>query len=108
MEWRYSCVPCPLYPWGMNTWYPLETWRKREKNSYPCQESNPSSADHSLVTILILPASEAEIKSIILSLKSKNSSGYCEIMSKILKACVSLISQPFSHIYNHSLNRGFL
>jgi hypothetical protein len=52
--------------------------------------------------IKTVPISEAEIKSIILSPKSKNSSGYDE-MSKILKACVSLISRP---IYNDSLYRG--
>jgi hypothetical protein len=53
--------------------------------------------------IKIVPTSEAEIKSIILSLKPKTSSGYDEIMSKVLKACASLISQPLSYIYNHSL-----
>jgi hypothetical protein len=42
--------------------------------------------------IKIVPTSEAEVKSIILSLKSKNSSGYDEEMSKILKACASPIS----------------
>jgi hypothetical protein len=53
--------------------------------------------------IKIVPTSEAEIKSIILSLESRNSSGYDEITSKILKACASLISQSLSHIYNHYL-----
>jgi hypothetical protein len=48
----------------------------------------------------MVPTSEAEIKSIILSPKSKNSSGYDEITSKILKACASL-SQPLSYIYNN-------
>jgi hypothetical protein len=48
------------------------------------------------------------MKSIILFLKSKNSSGYDEITSKILKACAPLISQPLSHIYNHSLDTGVL
>jgi hypothetical protein len=42
--------------------------------------------------IKIVPTSEAEIKSIILSLKSKDSFGYDEITSKTLKACASLIS----------------
>jgi hypothetical protein len=42
----------------------------------------------------------------MLSLKSKNSAGYDEIMSKILKAYASLISQPLSHIYNQSLYTG--
>jgi hypothetical protein len=35
----------------------------------------------------IIPTNEAEIKSIIHYLKSKNSLGYYEIMGKILKAC---------------------
>jgi hypothetical protein len=42
--------------------------------------------------IKIVPTSWAGMKSIILSLKSKNSSSYDEIKSKILKACASLIS----------------
>jgi hypothetical protein len=42
--------------------------------------------------IKIVPMSEVEIKGIMLSFKSKNSSGYDEITSKILKACASLIS----------------
>jgi hypothetical protein len=56
--------------------------------------------------IKIVPDSKAEIKSIMLSLKSKNSSGDDEITSKILKACASFISRPLSHIYNHSLYTG--
>jgi hypothetical protein len=48
--------------------------------------------------IKIVPTSKAEIKSIILSLKSKNSSGYDEIISKILKACASLTSQHRSFL----------
>jgi hypothetical protein len=38
-----------------------------------------------------------------LSLKSKNSSGYDEITSKIPKVCAYLSSQSLSHIYYHSL-----
>ena len=47
-----------------------------------------------------------EIKSLIHSLKSNKSSVYCEITSKILKACASLNSHPLSYIYNHSLYTG--
>jgi hypothetical protein len=54
----------------------------------------------------IIPTTETEIKSIIRTLNSKSSSGYDEITSKILKACVSLISHPLSHICNHSLHTG--
>jgi hypothetical protein len=54
-----------------------------------------------------IPISEAEIKSIIHSLKPRKSSGYDEIISKILKkACASLISHPLSYICNHSLHTG--
>jgi hypothetical protein len=51
-----------------------------------------------------IPITEAEIKSIIHSLKPKKSSCYDEITSKILKACASLISHPLSYICNHSLH----
>jgi hypothetical protein len=61
------------------------------KDTFPCK----------LHGMKIVPTFEVEIKSIILSFKSKNSSGYDEITSKIQKACASLISQPLSHIYNH-------
>jgi hypothetical protein len=44
-----------------------------------------------------------EIKSIIHSLKSKNSSGYDEV-TRILKSFSSLISHPLSHICKHSLH----
>jgi hypothetical protein len=37
---------------------------------------------------------EAEIKSMINTLKPRKSSGYDEITSKILKTCASLISKP--------------
>jgi len=42
----------------------------------------------------------------ISSLKPKNSSGYDEITSKIIKSCVSIISVPLSYIYNYSLHTG--
>jgi hypothetical protein len=56
--------------------------------------------------IIIVPTSEAEIKSIILTLKSRNSFDYDDKTSKILKAYASLINQPLSHFYNHSLCAG--
>jgi len=65
-------------------------------DSFPCKFNG----------IEIVSTSEAEIKCIILSIKSRNLSGYDEITSKILKACASLISRPLSHIYNHSLYTG--
>jgi len=36
----------------------------------------------------IIPVSEAEVKTIIMSLKPKNSTGYNRITNKILKHCV--------------------
>jgi hypothetical protein len=66
------------------------------KDAFPCKFHG----------IKIVPTSEAETESIILYLKSKDSSGYDEIMSKILKAHASPISRPLSHIYNHTLYTG--
>jgi hypothetical protein len=57
-------------------------------------------------SIKIIPVTATEIKSIICSLKPKNSSGYDEITSKILKPCASTISLPLSFICNHSLQTG--
>ena len=57
-------------------------------------------------SIKIIPITEDEIKSIIHSLKQKNSSGYFEIAIKMLKSCASLISHPLSYIYNHSPYTG--
>jgi hypothetical protein len=58
--------------------------------------------------IKLIPTTEVEIKSIIHSLKSKSSSSYDEITSKILKACSALISCPLTHNCNHSLYTGIL
>jgi hypothetical protein len=55
-----------------------------------------------------IPATETEIKSIIHSLTAKNSLGYDQITSKILKVCASLIKHSLNHIYNHSLFTGIL
>jgi hypothetical protein len=49
---------------------------------------------------------ETEIKSIIHSLRTKHSSGYGRITSKISKVCTPLNSHPLTHIYNHSLFTG--
>jgi hypothetical protein len=47
---------------------------------------------------------EAEIKSIINSLKAKDSSGYEEILSKILQLCGAQLSKPLSYICNKSIS----
>jgi hypothetical protein len=54
----------------------------------------------------IIPITEIEIISIIRSLKNKNSTGYDEVPSRILKYCASIISKPFSYICNCSLKSG--
>jgi hypothetical protein len=46
------------------------------------------------------------MKSMMSSLKPKNSSGYDEIDSKFLKTCASVISHPLSFICNHSIYKG--
>jgi hypothetical protein len=53
--------------------------------------------------IKTISTTETEIKSLIHSLRAKNSSGYDGITNKILKVCASLISRPLTHIYNHPL-----
>jgi hypothetical protein len=55
--------------------------------------------------IKIIPTTETDIKSIIHSLKSKNSSGYDDRTCKILKTS-DLIGCPLTHICNHSLRTG--
>jgi hypothetical protein len=56
--------------------------------------------------IKTIPTTETEIKSKIHSLKTKISSGYDGLASKIIKGCASLISNPLTHICNHSLSTG--
>ena len=51
----------------------------------------------------IIPDIEAQIKITIMSLKSKNSTGYDEISNRILKHCVKSVSKPLTHIFNNSL-----
>jgi hypothetical protein len=54
----------------------------------------------------VIPVTKGEIISIICSLKSKKSSGYDGISSKILKLCSVLISAPLSYICNMSSSTG--
>jgi hypothetical protein len=53
-----------------------------------------------------IPVSEAEVKTIIMFLKPKYSTGYGGIPNKILKYCVHSISKPLTCIYNRSLTTG--
>jgi hypothetical protein len=59
-----------------------------------------------IVQMEIIPVSEAEIKTIIMSLKPKNSTEYDGIPNKNLKHCVRFISKPLTYIYNCSLTTG--
>ena len=59
-----------------------------------------------IVQMKTIPVSEAEVNSIIKSLKPKNTSGYDGISSKILKPCAHLISKPLTYICNCSLTTG--
>jgi len=52
-------------------------------------------------TINIISITEAEIKGIISCPKPKNSSGYDEITSKIIKSCASLISICWRNILTY-------
>jgi hypothetical protein len=61
----------------------------------------------SFPTINIIPITEAEIKSVITSVKPKYSSGYDEITNKIIISCASIISFPLSYIYNYSLQTRY-
>jgi hypothetical protein len=49
-----------------------------------------------------------EIISIIKSLKTKNSFGYDEINTKLLKVSASYICSPLTYIYNKSISTGIL
>jgi hypothetical protein len=48
----------------------------------------------------------AEVKTTIMSLKQKNSTGYNAIPNKIPKHSVHSISKPLTYIYNRSLTTG--
>ena len=64
-------------------------------------------SNHFLI-ITVVPVTEAELISIIGSLKNKNSSGYDEISNKILRLCGRLVSQPLSCIFNKPLSLAIL
>jgi hypothetical protein len=47
--------------------------------------------------MVTIPVSEVEVRSIIKSLKSKGTSGYDGISSKILKQCASTVIKPLTY-----------
>jgi hypothetical protein len=59
-----------------------------------------SHSSNQFLIMTVVPVTEAELKSIIFSMKSKHSSGYDGISNKILRFCGHLVSQPLSYIFN--------
>jgi hypothetical protein len=53
-----------------------------------------------------MPTTVNEIKSIINSLKAKNSCGYDEISTNLLKSCADYVSVPLSYLCNQSIVVG--
>lgn len=53
-----------------------------------------------------IPTTAAEIMHVIKQLKTKYSSGYDEIPSKVLKACSEILSPPLSYLCNLSMQCG--
>jgi hypothetical protein len=53
-----------------------------------------------------IPVTERQAKSIIKSLKSRNSYGYDGISPKVLKLCGALLSKPLAYICNKSIATG--
>ena len=56
--------------------------------------------------MVTIPITEVEVMNIIKSLKSKGTSGYDGISSKILKQCVHTVIKPLTYICNLSLTTG--
>ena len=54
----------------------------------------------------LIPITDTEIKNILKTLKSKNSTVYDGISSTILKYCIDEISKPLGHIFDASLKQG--
>jgi hypothetical protein len=61
---------------------------------------------HNIVQMKIIRVTEAEVNTIIMSLKPEHSTGYDGISNIILKHCVHSISKPLTYIYNCSLTTG--
>jgi hypothetical protein len=54
----------------------------------------------------LIPTTEIKIKYILKSLKLKNSTGYDDISSRVLKCCIDEISMPLNHIFSESHKKG--
>jgi hypothetical protein len=66
------------------------------KKSYPIE----------ITEMKVVPITEGEVIKVITSLKSKNSTGYDNISSKIIKCCATEITKPLAYIFNSSLQSG--
>jgi hypothetical protein len=60
----------------------------------------------SITEMRLIPTTETEIKYIIKTLKTKTSSGYDGISSRILKNCTDVVSKPLSHIINEPFKQS--
>lgn len=57
-------------------------------------------------TMFLKPTSKSEVEKITNALKNKNSCGYDNVSSKVIKPIIHLISEPLSHIFNLSFSQG--
>jgi hypothetical protein len=77
------------------------------KQNNPFANSNTEQGRETLVPSLVFKLfSTKEMTQIIKSLKTKNSSGYDEINTKLLKISVNYISSPLTYICNKSISAG--
>ena len=77
------------------------------KHNKPFANSNFEQGRETLVPPLVFKLfSTKEITQIIKTLKTKNSSGYDEINTKLLKISVNYISSPLTYIVNKSISAG--
>ena len=54
------------------------------------------------------PTNQKEVSELVLSLKSKSSSGHDNISNSLLKEIIPFISQPLTHIFNLSIQNGIV
>jgi hypothetical protein len=64
------------------------------------------SSNYTFPKLNLMPLSTKDIRNIIQSLNTKNSHGYDEISTKLLKLSSPFILSPLTHICNKSLSLG--
>jgi len=77
----------------------------RQKNFSTCSYFDQGAGD-SVPPLIFKSFSTQEIISIIKFLKTKNSSGYDEISTKLLKISANYICSPLTYICNKSISTG--